>query len=92
MKLHTIKANNVKRLMETKSEKKTFWSKIWAKGAKLGSETRFFCHLLKFGLLVFFEIAYNDSLQQYLTSRIDRNHEKKLSQIWVKTVQNRDQT
>ena len=27
----------------------------------------FFCHFLKLGPLVFLEIAYNDSLQQYLT-------------------------
>ena len=28
-----------------------------------------FCHILMFGSLVFLEVAYNDSLQQFLTSR-----------------------
>ena len=38
-----------------------------AKRAKIGPEN-FFCHFLKFGLLVYLEIAYNDSLHQCLTS------------------------
>ena len=34
------------------------------KWTKIGSEARvFFCHFLNFGSLVFFEIAYSDSLQ-----------------------------
>ena len=35
-----------------------------------------FCHFLEFGLLVFLEIAYNDSLQQCLTSSRGKPHEK----------------
>ena len=54
----------------------------WAK--KLG-----FLPLSKFGLLVFFEIAYNDSLQQCLTSSTGKIHEKyfwaQRGQIWVET-------
>ena len=40
-------------------------------GPKLG-----FCHFLKFGSLVFLEIAYNDSLQQCLTSSRDKTYKK----------------
>ena len=38
----------------------------------------FFCHILKFGSLVFFEIVYNDSLQQFLTSSRGKIHKKKI--------------
>ena len=41
---------------------------------KMGSEARFFCHFLKFGSLVFLEIAYDDSLQR-CTSSIGKSHE-----------------
>ena len=43
---------------------------------KLGPKLVFF-HFLKFGSLVFREIAYKDSLQQYLTSDIGKIHKKK---------------
>ena len=44
------------------------------------------CRLfLKFGSLVFLEIAYNDSFQQCLTSSRGKTHIKKLeAQIWAK--------
>ena len=35
-------------------------------------------HFLKFGSLFFLEIAYNDSLQQCITSSIGKAHEKNL--------------
>ena len=41
---------------------------------KMGSEARFFCHFLKFGSLVFLEIAYDDSLQRCISS-IGKSHE-----------------
>ena len=44
---------------------------------KLGPKLVFF-HFLKFGSLVFCEIAYKDSLQQYLTSDIGKIHKKKI--------------
>ena len=47
---------------------KIFGDQILAKGTKIGLETSFFCHFLKFCSLVFFEIAYNDTLQQCITS------------------------
>ena len=54
--------------------------------------TRFFCHFLKFGSLVFLEIAYNDSLQQCMTFSRDKAHEEKIeAQILAKTDQNWDQ-
>ena len=37
----------------------------------------FFCNFIEFGLYVFLEIAYNDSLQQYLTSSDGKTHNKK---------------
>ena len=44
-----------------------------------------FCHFLKFGSLVFLEVAYNDSLQQCLTASRGKNHEKKFgTQIGAK--------
>ena len=42
--------------------------KMAARIGPKGSKTSFFCHFLKFGSLVFLEIAYNDNLQQCLTS------------------------
>ena len=36
-----------------------------------------FCHFLKFGALVFLEIAYNDSLEQYITSNRSKTHKIK---------------
>ena len=43
-----------------------------------------FCHFLEFGSYVFFEIAYDDSPRQCLTSSGKKTHEKSLGvQIWV---------
>ena len=65
---------------------------ISAKGSKIGLETRFFCHFLKFGSLVFLEIAYSDSLQQCITTRRGKTHEKIFGdQLWIKTDQNQAQ-
>ena len=60
-----------------KVDENIFGAQIWAKGAKIRPETKFFFCFLKFGSLIFLEIAYNDSLQQYLTSSRDKVHEKK---------------
>ena len=38
---------------------------------------RVFCHFLKFGSLVFLEMAYIDSLQQCVTSSRGKIHKKK---------------
>ena len=55
---------------------------IWA---KIGPETSFFCHFLEFGSLVFLQIAFNDSLQQCLTSSRGKIHKKNFeAQFWVK--------
>ena len=50
-------------LTETAFRKTILAAQIWTKWTKIESETRHFCHFLKFGLLPFPEIAYNDSLQ-----------------------------
>ena len=55
---------------------KFFWAQICTKGDKIGSETRFFYHFLKFGSLDFLEIACNNSLQQCLISGRGTTHEK----------------
>ena len=52
-------------------------------GHKLGQNV-FLCHFLEFGSYVFFEIAYDDSPRQCLTSSGRKTHEKSLGvQIWV---------
>ena len=59
---------------------------------KLGPKLVFF-HFLKFGSLVFREIAYKDSLQQCLTSDIGKIHKKNfVAQIWAKGVKIRSET
>ena len=69
--------------------KKKFGAQIWLKGASVIPETRFFCHFLKFGSLVFLQIALNYSVQQYMTSSRGRTQKKKFGdQIWAKTGQN----
>ena len=43
-----------------------------------------FCHFLEFGSYVFFEIAYDDSPRQCLTSTGSKTHEKSLgAQTWA---------
>ena len=65
--------------------------RIWAKVAKVWPDTSFFfSHFLKFGSLVFLEIAYNNSLQQYLTSNRGKTYAKKIgSPTFGQTAQNR---
>ena len=65
--------------------KKNFGARIWVKETKIGTKTSFFCHFLKFGSFVFFELAYNYSLQQYLTTSRGKTHLIIFgAQIWVK--------
>ena len=59
-----------------KIHEKHFWVQIMAKGTKIGLKTRF-CYFLKFSSLVLnFEIACNDSLQQCATSIRGKTHKK----------------
>ena len=53
----------------SKTHKKNFGHQIWAKRAKNGPKTMFFCHIFKFRSLVSLEIACNNSLQQVITTR-----------------------
>ena len=71
-----IACNNFYHLVEVKPTKNFFEDQSWAKGAKIGPKTRFFCHFLKFGSLVFLEITCNDSLQQFLTYSKGKTNEK----------------
>ena len=49
------------------------------------AQNEVFCDFLEFGSLVFLEIAYNDSLQQCLTTSRGKTRKKKLrAQIWAK--------
>ena len=57
--------------------KKHFWGPNLGQRVEIGPETSFFPHFLKFGVLVFLEIACNDSLQQCITYSKDKTHEKK---------------
>ena len=44
-----------------------------------------FCYFLEFGSLIFFDIAYSNSLQQFLTFSRDKTHEKNFrAHIWSK--------
>ena len=40
------------------------------------AQNEVFCHFLEFESYVFLEIAYDDSLRQFLTSRSGKTHEK----------------
>ena len=51
-----------------------------------------FCHFLRLDLLVFLEIAYNDSLQQCIRSSRGETTKKIFDdQVWAKTGQNQAQ-
>ena len=52
--------------------------KLWQKGPKSGLKLVFFCHFHKSGSLILFDIAYNNSLQQWLTSSRGKTHEKNI--------------
>ena len=67
--------SNVKHLIAVKSTKKIFGPKFGPKGAKSGLKIGFF-HFLKFGSLVFLEIAYNDNLEQCLTTSRGKTSQK----------------
>ena len=61
-------------------------------GQELGPKLVCFCHFLKFGLLVFLEIAYNDNMQQYITSSRSKTYKKYFwDQTWAKTGENQAQ-
>ena len=51
-----------------KTCKKNWGGQIWAKQTKIRSKISFFCHFLKFGSLVFLQIAQDDSLEHCLTT------------------------
>ena len=55
---------------------------LWA---KIGPKIRFFVIFLKFGSLVFLEIAQNDSLEHCLTTRRGKTHGKNFERpkLWV---------
>ena len=53
-------------------KKEKFGPTFGPKRAKIRPKTRFFGHFLKFDSLVYLEVAYNDSLQQFLTSSRDK--------------------
>ena len=55
------------------------------------AQIEIFPHLLEFGSLVFLEIVYNDSLQQFLTSSRGKSYENIWGPNLGKTSQNRSQ-
>ena len=68
---------------------KIFRDQIWCKTGQNPAQNQDFCDFLKFISLVFFKIAYNDSLQQCITSSRGKTYKKKFGdQIWGKTGQN----
>ena len=69
-------------------KKKNWWPEFGPNGSKLLPKLVFFNNFLKFCSLVFLEIAYNDSLQECVTSS---THKIVRGQISTKTVQNQAQ-
>ena len=71
--------------------KKIFWSKFGLKSPKSGPKLGYLSFFM-FDTLVFIEIAYNDSLQQCITSVRKKLSQKSFGEkIWVKTGQNQAQ-
>ena len=67
-------------------------TKFGPKQVKMSLKLVFFLFLM-FGSLVFFEIGYNDSLQQCLTSSRGKVQEKNFGhQIWAKGTNSRPKT
>ena len=60
--------NNAYHQVEVKPTKKFFGAQIWAKGAKISLETRFFATFSSLDYFVFLEIEYNNSLQLCIRS------------------------
>ena len=78
LKLNTmIACNNVRCLVYVKSTNKFFQGPNFGQRDQNPAQNQVFCNFLKFGSLVFLEIAYNDNLQQCLTSCRGRICEKK---------------
>ena len=71
-----------------KIHEKKLGAQIWGKRVKIVPEIGFFSILSSFDSLVFLEIAYNDCLQQFLTSSSGNTHDKSfrcpnLGQNWA---------
>ena len=65
----------------SKIHKKKFWGpNLGQRGQKWAQNQGFFCHFLKFGSLVFLEIAHKDSLQQRITSSRGKGY------VWLKSA------
>ena len=73
-----IACNNFKHLVYVKSTNKFFWGPNFGERGQNPAQNQVFCNFLKFGSLVFLEIAYNDNLQQCITSGRGKTYEKKI--------------
>ena len=72
--------------MEQDSRKRNFAVRM-CQMSQNRTQNEVFCHFLKFGSLVFLEIAYNNSLQQCLASKRGKINEEKIgAQIWAKLL------
>ena len=79
-----ITCNNVQHLVEVKSMKKNLGPNL-VQGGQNRSRNQVFCYFLKFGSLIFFEIAHSDSLQQCLACSRGKIFEKILGPtLWSK--------
>ena len=61
-----------------KTHKKMFGAQIRVRRAKIVAKINFFWYFLTFGSLVFLEIAYNDSMEQFLETNRGKIYEQKL--------------
>ena len=71
-----------------KFHEKMFWDPNLGQRGESQVPKYVFCHFLKFGSLVFLDIAYNDSLQQCLTSSRAKIHKK---EVWGLNLSQRAQ-
>ena len=73
-------------------EAKKIWRPEFGPKGQNGAQNQVFCYFIKFGSLVFLEIAYNDSLEQCLTTSRDKTCQKNwgpnLGQIGQNWAQN----
>ena len=79
-KLHKMIAWNNFQLLVAKSMKEIFLGPNLNQMGQNWVQNQVFGHFLKFGWLVFLEIAQNDSLEQFVTTSRSKTHEKKLGE------------
>ena len=68
----------------SKTDEKSLEAQTWATQAKIGAEISFLGHFLRFGLLVFFDIAQDCSLERCLMSSRAKTSTTMTTKLWPK--------